>query len=69
MCLLVYFETRTLTYVSPLMLWIPSMICMLGTFAFFGVLITDEVGHMSLNSKSFDLYRYDAIVSGWYLKG
>ena len=29
---------------------------------------TDEVGGMSLNCMSFNLHRYDAIVSGWYLK-
>ena len=52
----------------PLMLWIPSMMCMLGSFPFFGILITDEVGHMSLRYTLFDLDRYDTIVSGWYLK-
>ena len=40
-----------------------------GVFPFSGVMITDEVGHMSLNYMSFDLDRYDAIVSGQYLKG
>ena len=50
------------------MLWIPSMMCMLGSFPFFGVLITDEVGHMSLNCMPFDLDWYDSIVAGWYLK-
>ena len=36
----------------------------------FGVLIADEVDHMSLNCMSFDHQEvYDAIVSVWYLKG
>ena len=39
-----------------------------GVFPFSGVLITDEVGCMSLNFMSFDLVRYGTIVSGWYLK-
>ena len=38
-------------------------------FPLFRVLINDEVGHMSLNYMPFDLDRYDAIESGWYLKG
>ena len=38
-------------------------------FPFSWFLITDEVGHMSLNCMSFDLDRYDTIVFGWYLKG
>ena len=40
-----------------------------GVFPFFGVLITDEVSHMSLNYMFFDLNRYDVIVLEWYLKG
>ena len=40
-----------------------------GVFPFFGLLITDEKGNMSLNCMSFDLGRYNAIVSGQYIKG
>ena len=40
-----------------------------GVFPFSGVLLTDEVGCVSLNYMSFDLDKYDAIVSGQYLKG
>ena len=40
-----------------------------GVFSFFGVLITEEVGCMFLNYMSFDLGRYDTIMSGQYLKG
>ena len=39
-----------------------------GFFPFFRILITDEVGHISLNCMSFDLDRYDTVVSGLYLK-
>ena len=39
-----------------------------GVFLFLGVLITDEVGHMSLNCMTFYPDRYDAIVSRKYLK-
>ena len=35
-----------------------------GVFPLFRVLITDEVGHMSLNYMSYNLDMYDAIVSG-----
>ena len=41
----------------------------LWVFPFFGVLITDEIGHMSPNYMFFDLDRYDTIMSGQYLKG
>ena len=40
-----------------------------GVLPFFGVLITDEVGCVSLKYMSFDLGRNNAIVSGWYPKG
>ena len=40
-----------------------------GVFPFCGVLITDKVGHMAVNCMSLYLHRYDAIVSGQYLKG
>ena len=41
----------------------------IGVFPLFGILITDEVGCMSLNYMSFDLDRYNSIVYGLYLKG
>ena len=39
-----------------------------GLLPFFWVLIANEVGCMSLNFMSFDLHRYDTILSGQYLK-
>ena len=39
-----------------------------GVFPFSGVLITDEVGHMYLNSMSFDLDRYSPLCLGGILR-